>query len=75
MATFRIKILEPDPSRRGFLRAIYALVEVYSVEGGWVWRQVDQNNFPLTQPEKTFRSQDGALNNACQQLNGISVEV
>jgi hypothetical protein len=68
-----IEVVEPHPCRRGFFRRLYARIEVKSVDGYWVWRQIDEKGMPLTDAEKAFPTPDAALDDAVKQLNGVSV--
>lgn len=70
-----IVITEPHPCRRGFFRRIYARVQTSSNGSYWVWRQIDENGLPLTDAERAFDSEDAALNDAVQRLNGVGVTV
>jgi hypothetical protein len=73
--THEILITEPHPCRRGFFRRLYARVEVIHTGDYWVWRQIDENGVALTDAEKSFDTEDAALNDAVRQLNGVAVAV
>lgn len=75
MAVHNIMITEPHPCRRGFFRRLYAFVEVSDAGDYWVWQQVDENGLPLTDAERAFDSEDAALSDAVQALNGQAVAV
>jgi hypothetical protein len=70
-----IMITEPHPCRRGFFRRLYARVETSFTGEYWVWRQIDENGLPLTDADRAFESEDAALSNAVERLNGIAVAV
>lgn len=73
MAVRNILITEPHPCRRGFFRHLYAKVETRRDNGYWVWRQIDENGFALTDEERAFDSEDAALSDAVRSLNGEAV--
>lgn len=73
MAVHEVKITEPHPCRRGFFRRIYAWVETVNTGQYWVWRQIDENGFPLTDAEHAFANEEAALDDAVRQLNGVSI--
>jgi hypothetical protein len=73
MALHEIKVTEPHPCRRGFFRRVYAWIETVDTGAYWVWRQIDENGFPLTDAEHAFCSEEAALDDAVQQLNGVSI--
>jgi hypothetical protein len=73
MSLHEIMISEPHPCRRGFFRRIFARIETANTGPYWVWRQVDENGMPLTDAERAFESEDAALSDAVQRLNGEAV--
>ncbi len=78
MAIFRVQIQEPVPEKRGFIQYVYALIEVYEIEGEgdtWVWRQIDDQGFEVTPPEKTFHSDDAALDDAIKLFDAVGVDI
>lgn len=75
MSVHDIMITEPHPCRRGFFRRIYARIQVSNAGQYWVWRQIDEHGLPLTDAERPFDTEDAALNDAIQQLNGSAVAI
>lgn len=73
MAVHDIMITEPHPCRRGFFRRIYARVAVLNTGAYWVWQQVDENGKALTDADTAFETEDAALSDAVQRLNGAAV--
>lgn len=73
MAVHNIMITEPHPFRRGFFWRIYARVKVENTGDYWTWRQIDETGMPMTDAERAFESEDAALSNAVEALNGIAV--
>jgi len=73
MAVHDIMITEPHPCRRGFFRRLYARVETVHAADYWVWRQIDENGYPLTDAERAFATEDQALDDAVVRLNGQAV--
>jgi hypothetical protein len=70
-----IMITEPHPCRRGFFRRLYARVQTSHTGEYWIWRQIDENGLPLTDAERAFESEDAALSDAVDSLNGVAVAV
>lgn len=75
MTVHDIMITEPHPCRRGFFRRIYARVAVSNTGSYWVWQQIDENGATLTDAENAFPSEDAALNDAVQRLNGAAMSI
>ena len=73
MTVHDIMITEPHPCRRGFFRRIYAKVAVSNTGSYWVWQQIDENGAVLTDAETAFPTEDAALSDAVQRLNGAAV--
>ncbi|MBK8175685.1 MAG: hypothetical protein IPK66_10595 [Rhodospirillales bacterium] len=73
MSVHDIMITEPHPSRRGYFHRLYARVQILSSGEHWVWRQIDENGVPLTDVERFFDSEDAALSDAVERLNGVAV--
>jgi hypothetical protein len=75
MAVHEIMVAEPHSCRRGFFRHLYARVETHHTGQYWTWWQVDERGIPLTDAERGFRTEDAALNDAVERLNGVSLVV
>ena len=75
MAVHEIMFAEPHSCRRGFFRHLYARVETHHTGQYWTWWQVDERGIPLTDAERAFRTEDAALNDAVERLNGVSLVV
>jgi hypothetical protein len=75
MRVHEIVFSEPDPSRRGLFRRLYARIETSFNGTYWMWRQVDENGYYLSEAEKAFGSEDEALNDAVFRFNGIAVAI
>ena len=75
MGVHEIMVAEPHSCRRGFFQHLCALVETYHTGQYWTWWQVDESGIPLTDAERAFRTEDAALNDAVERLNGVSLVV
>ena len=64
MAVHEIMVAEPHSCPRGFFRHLYARVETHHTGQYWTWWQVDERGIALTDPERAFRTEDAALNDA-----------
>jgi hypothetical protein len=73
VSVHNIMITEPHPCRRGFFRRLYARVDVSNTGDYWVWRQIDENGAAMTDAERSFPTEDSALDDAVKQLNGVAV--
>jgi hypothetical protein len=73
LAIHDIMVYEPHPGRRGFFQRLYARVETSTMDEDWVWRLVDEVGNAMTDADKTFPTEDAALNDAVERLNGAAV--
>ncbi len=73
MAIHEIMVFEPHPGRRGFFQRLYARVQVSPLDDEWVWQLIDELGNTLTPAERTFSTEDAALNDAVERLNGTAV--
>jgi len=70
MTYHTMQLSEPDPSHAGFIRRYYATVDVAMSGTTWTWRQVDTNGSNVGKPSQSHATEDDALKDALNRLNG-----